>query len=205
MFKPLPLGVPFIQVLHVRNHWITVSNVKPHSDSIFPDTVCIYDSNWSTEMPMNFATKRQICSFFKSKAKKIYFDIINVERQKDSFNCGAYALAFATELARGGDPASFFWSVGDMRNHILTSLKTGSVLPFPKKKERRLGFGKRVMCSFKEPIDCNCRMPNDGEVYIECGNCREWYHLVCVGLKSKFSHENIKWTCQDCINFIQNL
>ncbi len=23
---------------------------------------------------------------------RIYFDIINVERQKDSFNCGAYAL-----------------------------------------------------------------------------------------------------------------
>ncbi len=154
---------------------------------------------------MNFATKRQICSFFKSKAKNIYFDIINVERQKDSFNCGSYALAFATELAHGGDPASFFWSVGDMRNHILTSLKTGSVLSFPKKKERRLGFGKRVMCSYKEPIYCNCRMPSDGEVYIECGNCREWYHLVCVGLKSKFSYKNIKWTCQDCINFIKNL
>ena len=109
MFKPLAPEVPFIQVLHViNNHWITASNIKPNSDTIYPDTVCLYDSIWYEKSSISLTTKQHVCSFYKSEASEIRFDFVNVDRQCNGSDCGVYALAFAAELAHGGDPALFF-------------------------------------------------------------------------------------------------
>ena len=80
MFKPLAPKVPFIQVLHVNNnHWITASNIKPNSDTVYPDTVCLYDSNWSEKSSIILTTKQHVCSFYKSEASEIRFNFVNVE------------------------------------------------------------------------------------------------------------------------------
>ena len=73
MFKPLAPKVPFIQVLHVNNnHWITASN----SDTIYPDTVCLYDSNWYEKSSISLTTKQHVCSFYKSEASEIRFNLL---------------------------------------------------------------------------------------------------------------------------------
>ena len=123
LFKSLPPKMPFIQVLHVNNnHWITVSNIRPNSDTVYPDSVCIYYSNWSAKSSLGHTTRQHICSFLKSKATKLHFDIINVDKQVNGSDCGVYALAFATELAHGSDPSNFIWDTSKMRSHIVSCI-----------------------------------------------------------------------------------
>ena len=199
MFNPLPPKIPFIQILHVNgNHWVTVSNMKPKTSEVYPDTVCLYDSNWTEKSTVSLVTMQHICSFFKSDAATLYFDFVNVDRQSNSSDCGVYALAFAAELAHGGDPALFTWDVNNMRGHILNSMRTGFVPPFPKKDERKIRFGKRIRISHAEPIYCACKMPNDGLEYIKCSGCRGWFHMSCVCLNTDRSYRNVKWSCTDC-------
>lgn len=155
LFKPLPAKMPFIQVLHVNgNHWITVSNIRPKSDPTL-DSVGIYDSNWSSTAVVAPNTMQQICSFFKSMAQSITFNMINVERQTNMSDCGVFSLAYATELAYWGDPSVVVWDSDKMRQHIIDSVKNGCVLPFPKLGKRKIGFGRIVM-SHSEPIHCLC-------------------------------------------------
>ncbi len=199
MFKPLPMSVPFIQVLHVNgNHWVTVSNIRPKSDPTF-DSVGIYDSNWLSTSKIRSHTMEQICSFFKSKAKLLCFDVVSVERQKNLSDCGVFALAHATELVYGDDPSVAVWDTEKMRKHIINSVENGYVLPFPKLGRRRVGL-RRIVNSYPEPIHCLCRMPDDGNKYIECLQCIQWFHVRCVSLQAK-KFETLKWICSDCEEF----
>ncbi len=194
MFKPFPQGVPFVQVLHVNsNHWVTVSNIWPKNDSVFPNSVCIYDSRWSCDMKPSAHTMQQICSFFKCRSFSLNFDYVSVGLQDNSYDCGAYALAFATELAHMKDPALRVFDAKQMRQHIVSSMDSGHILPFPKLRCRKIGFGKRVGAAHTETLYCLCRMPDDGTKYIECLQCVKWYHIKCVSLTTKGSYENISY------------
>ena len=84
-FKPVPPRSPFVQVLHVAdNHWAVASNRTSNGVSCCKDTVA-YDSSI------------------------LYFHIVDVMRQPNSFDCGVFAAAIATELAYNCDPAECRW------------------------------------------------------------------------------------------------
>ena len=78
----------------------------------------LYDSNWYKKSSISLTIKQHVCSFYKSEASEIRLDFVNVDRQCNGSDCGVYALAFAAELAHGGDPALFFWDVDNLRCHI---------------------------------------------------------------------------------------
>ena len=70
MFDPIPLGVPFVQILNVNgDHWITTSNLMSTSaGSIYNDRVCVYDSNWSVDSKLELTTIKNVCSFLKESS-----------------------------------------------------------------------------------------------------------------------------------------
>lgn len=108
LFKPIPPGA-FIQILHIADcHWAVASNVNIQSAGGFHnDVVGIYDSG----RPANVTNKvkQMICSLFKCPSDALHFDMINVETQTNFHDCGVFAVAMATELALGGDPATCRW------------------------------------------------------------------------------------------------
>lgn len=105
LFCPLPPNSPFIQILHVQGcHWITTSNVDP-CDGDFNcrrQAVDIYDSGRAPTISLS--TKKMICSFMKPNTNTLHFDLMNIQDQQNSYDCGVYAIAYATELAHGKDP-----------------------------------------------------------------------------------------------------
>ena len=58
-----------------------------------------------------------------------------------------FALANATELVYGYDPARCQWEVGEMRKHLIECFENGQMLWFPTVKQRRLPLGSRVRYS----------------------------------------------------------
>lgn len=45
---------------------------------------------------------------------------------------------------------------------------------------------------------CICRKPNDGQKYIACGTCGDWYHPTCVGIPNSVDVDSYPFTCSKC-------
>lgn len=66
--------------------------------------------------------------------------------------------------------------------------------PFPY-EERNVQ--KRVTKSFKIPLYCICRLPDNREKKMgKCTECKEWFHKSCIAIPKKVFEEVIsKWYC----------
>ncbi|VDH99607.1 Hypothetical predicted protein [Mytilus galloprovincialis] len=45
---------------------------------------------------------------------------------------------------------------------------------------------------------CICRGPDTGETMIQCDQCKEWFHLTCVGISVSEVEEINIYTCPNC-------
>ena len=197
-----------MQVFHVDgDHWIVVSNIDLAENAARSDVVYIYDS--LVQPNMSLQTKKMICSLAKTRCKTLTFDIINVMVQPNMWDCGVFALANATELMYGYDPARCQWKTDEMRKHLIDCFENGQMLRFPTVKQRRLPLGSRVRYTFKEEIHCVCRMPNDKRIaMVQCSSCRNWYHGECLNInidEHNFAITDEKWTCDECKKMLDAL
>ena len=154
----------FVQVVNVRNtHWLTVSNVGCDAS-----TVTVYDSLPAT---VGHHIKKHICHFWKCEGKQATFQVANMQRQPNPFDCGLFALASATDLTYGNNPITSKYEVGKMRPHLLQCFEDGKMNPFPQ-KERRIPLGCRYKYIQRESLYCICHMPNDKDLPMIC--CDKW-------------------------------
>ena len=207
LFKPIQPNRKFIQILYLKSHWIVTSNIDVSRESYYKDVVCIYDSLRPSRIP--FSVKKDICSFLKfcCTGDVLHFDIMNIEGQPNSSDCGIYAIACATELINGYDPVAVKWNTTRLREHLLSCLDNNAMTRFPNEGQRR-GFGpqRRIIKRIKEQIYCTCRMVNDKtREMIKCCNCLKWYHLDCMNITDEHSLKDVKWTCCVCIEYVEKL
>ena len=199
LFKEIPSGAPFIQVLHVSgSHWIVASNIA-YDGGRQVDTVCIYDS--LPRKSVHHSIAKQICSFFKLPigCNSIKFDVLNVELQTNHNDCGVFTVACATEIAHGHDPVLCSWNVELMRPHLIKCLEKGTLDRFPTTKRRRVGLGKRIHRTIEINVYCTCRMPNDkSRPMIACDRCLVYYHMDCMSLDPNESYDKEQWVCDHC-------
>ena len=114
-----------IQIIHCqqRKHWIVAVRSKSCHNPIR-----IYDSIFKT---VDKETKCTLMNLFK-KVGKFKFTSVNMQVQEDNVDCGLFAIAVATDLAYGNDPANVIFKQKKMRNHVLGNLESGSLQPFPR-------------------------------------------------------------------------
>ena len=118
-FKPLPPGSTFVQILSVGGcHWVVASNVIGCTGA---KNVRVYDSLPASKPSLQL--KKNICSILRPSSKYILFDNVNVQLQPNSYDCGVFAIATATELAHAKDPIVCHWDVTAMRKHLLDCLQ----------------------------------------------------------------------------------
>ena len=198
LFKPVPRG-QFIQLMFVAHcHWMTASNIVCGTSDFLVGSVQVYDSG----RPLRLSTKgkNQICSFLKPTADRVSFDIVDVEGQTNSYDCGVYAIAYATHIIHGLDPVKSKWVVAkeSMRKHLYECLLNKKMTPFPTYGPRK---GKLIRCisSSTEDIHCICRMPNNPKYeMLVCDVCSRWYHLSCISITSDEAKTISKWHCKKC-------
>ena len=119
-FPPVPAHSLFVQILQVGGcHWIAATNIdaKNSVSSYSSNTVRIYDSGMSLDVPLS--TQLDICQFWKPSADRVIFDTMNVQQQPNTFECGIYAIAFATELVFGHDPVLCQFKTEELRSHLM--------------------------------------------------------------------------------------
>ena len=195
-FVPLPPFARFVQILHVsEDHWVTVTNIRP-GGTISNDTAFIYDSLLRKGLRME--TKKQIASLMRPKAQLLWFELMNIQMQANYNDCGLYAIACATEIVQERDPCKASFVASSMREHIIKCFEDREMKAFPKRRERRVGFGGRVRESLNTNIYCYCRMPNFDKTMamVRCDTCRGYFHMKCIGVESISTK---MWFCKDCI------
>lgn len=178
---------PFVQILNISNqHWVTIAS----SSSM---TVRFYDSLYPS---ISSLTKAQISAVMSCAERKI-----TILRQKTQFqaggsDCGLFAIAYATDLCLGQEPASVRYNQQVMRSHLLECLLKKKFTPFPSKKGTQLKPTKDFI-----DIYCSCRLPEqEGDRMAQCGSCDEWYHKTCQKIPEVvFSDQDADWKCSNCI------
>ncbi|KAL5501981.1 hypothetical protein EMCRGX_G008666 [Ephydatia muelleri] len=122
----------FIQIMNTgKHHWVTVSNINCNDEEIH-----VYDcaSGSPTSSLLN-----QIASIVCTPKDIIKRTYVDVQMQQGCDDCGLFAIAFATSLARGEQPGSFFYQQKAMRKHLVDCLEKQNITAFPIQKIRRHG------------------------------------------------------------------
>ena len=163
MFKPLSDDCPLIQIIYFRSHWITVSNIpfKMGNDSLY-----IYDSLPSNNIGKHLSNL--VCLFYKCSCEidTLHFDAVNIQRQPNDYDCGVFAIAYATELAHGGALMSCEWDLANMRNHLLACLEQKEMKPFPCRRKRTIRLGRTIWhstCLWRFIVHAECQMRRKGQ------------------------------------------
>ena len=76
-----------------------------------------------------------------SSSDAISFELVNVETQQNSYDCGVLAIANATELAFGRDPVVCRWDSNRVRQHLKSCLEEGVMKGFSTLGKRRVPLG----------------------------------------------------------------
>ena len=108
----------FIQIFFVNtSHWICVSREN--------NSIKLYDS-------MNKKTSKHavnvIARYIASKYSSIKIEVMNVQQQNNSYDCGIYALAFATTLLFGKCPTKFNYI--NIRNHFIKCMLNKCIIDY---------------------------------------------------------------------------
>ncbi len=105
---------------------------------------------------------------------------------------GVFAIAFAVEVAFGGNPSKVIYKQEEMRNHFEDSFKNRQLSPFPRGEMGK----KSVRKLAKIEVHCLCFLPKSYDSMVECEDCFTWFHHGCVNYLE--TDKNCGWKCVDC-------
>ena len=179
----------FVQILHYENHWVTIHGITC-------ELVKVYDSLNST-MPLSL--QAQIASIAHCQTHSITLEVHDTQLQKGNDDCALFAIAYATDLCYGNDPAGLRYFQEKLRQHLIECLKLKKILPFPSRPQRHT---KPVINTLE--VFCTCRLPENDEDMVACDVCNEWYHISCeeIPLMVLTSGED-RWFCSRCTITVQ--
>jgi len=184
----IPATSEFVQIINVGKHWVCISTIGCQAG-----IVKIFDSLYSKP---NSVLTDHACRMLFCQQDTVTFCNEKVQKQLGGSDCGLMALAFATDLCHGLDPATQRYSQFEMRQHFVSCLESGKMKPFPK-------TNRRVHCHLScnrnsVPIFCLCRLPNNKQEYIQCCSCRGWYHPQCSLAPQWAITSKLPWKCPKC-------
>ena len=120
----------FIQIVHNgHGHWLTISTIGSKKGEVF-----VYDSMYPC---VSDIVKRQIAALLATKEKEIKLKFVDVQKQSGGYDCGLFAIAFATSLVYGVQPGNVRYDQPKMRKHLCQCLEEERIRPFPALKTKR--------------------------------------------------------------------
>jgi hypothetical protein len=115
---------PFVQILHIPDHWVCVSNIL----SSETHEIWLFDSMHPTRV--SSALTVQLTSLLRlvENPDKLSAHIRNCPRQPfGTLTCGFYAIAAATALCKRQDPTTMSFSPCEMVTSVFAGLETGEL------------------------------------------------------------------------------
>ncbi|XP_050704332.1 uncharacterized protein LOC126989765 [Eriocheir sinensis] len=114
------------------SHWLLLSSYG----AARPGQLAVYDSLYDTLSASTAALVRQLQELHTPPPDTV---MRPVQRQRDGYSCGLFALAFAFSIAHGQDPCRVRYVRARMARHLLACLERGTVTPFPSEPKDTMG------------------------------------------------------------------
>lgn len=153
--------------------------------------VCVYDS-----MPFTKDGRAHflacLASLVRTEKDELAYHVVSCQKQKNTSDCGIFAIAFALSLALGQNPFRITYDPIKLRPHYIECLKNNELTEFPiisNRCRRSLGRSENVQ------VYCTCRRTDYWDS-IQCDKCEKWYHNMCV--KNFPKNTKGKWNCEQC-------
>eukprot|EP00058_Branchiostoma_floridae_P013786 XP_002599274.1 hypothetical protein BRAFLDRAFT_64376 [Branchiostoma floridae] len=140
--------------------------------------VRLYDSLGVAMTPSLQIQLYQSYAAFADQARKVLTVILpDIQRQKNVFDCGLFAIAWAVDIAEGQDVSRVVYDVKKMRSHLETCFELGKLTPFPRKTScRKVGPTKAQQIS----LICYCVQGERLGRMHNCKACRRIFHVNCL-------------------------
>eukprot|EP00058_Branchiostoma_floridae_P016421 XP_002601909.1 hypothetical protein BRAFLDRAFT_86393 [Branchiostoma floridae] len=175
-----------LQILHNGNmHWVLSSYTGGQ--------VCLFDSLGVAMTPSLQIQLYQSYAAFADQARNVLTVIFpDVQRQKNVFDCGLFAIAWAVDIAEGQDVSRVVYDDRKMRSHLETCFEQGKLTPFPRLTSRR-----KVGPTKAHQISLVCRCEQGGRLgrMERCKACRRIFHVSCLPVSPP---RDGTWACGDC-------
>ena len=123
-----------------HNHWITISTV-----GCVPGLVNVYDS---LHLRLPTSLKCIIADLLHTNEGSILVQYMHMQDQGGGSDCGLFAIATATTICNGQDPAALQFDQSHMRQHLLNAFETNILMPFPSRKVAK----RKPLIVFRERI-----------------------------------------------------
>ena len=88
----------FIQIIHDKNHWVTIPIDRETDESM----VYLYGSLQKAKVSNSIV--KQVCEIRKYNQNISNIVLMLVQWQQNAFDCGVFAVVFATDLVYDKDP-----------------------------------------------------------------------------------------------------
>ncbi|XP_019616298.1 PREDICTED: uncharacterized protein LOC109463869 [Branchiostoma belcheri] len=176
-----------LQIHHNRRaHWVLSS----YADG----QVRLYDSIGADMTASLQVQLYQTYAAFADQERNILTIILpEVHRQKNVFDCGLFAIAWAVDIAQGQDVSSIAYDDREMRSHLEKCFKQGRLTPFPQLTNRRKKVGLTRVSRIS--LVCCCKQ-EEGLGRIEaCRACQRIFHVSCLPVCPP---SDGTWKCGDC-------
>jgi hypothetical protein len=188
---------PSVQIHHTGcDHWIT-SCQDPNG------TIYVLDSmNGKT---LTTSVQIQMSMIYGKGKTVVPVKIPNVQQQKNSIDCGVFAIVFMVEFCFnnfiGRDNVNF--DTYTMRDHLIKCIESQQFSPFPKTKPTRTKVlslkNTSVNFSIEKECTARCNLPNLFEDMVCCDRCSAWYHYGCVPSNNSNTFSgSLSFTCSNC-------
>lgn len=181
-----------VQIIHVSGcHWACLSNCFCDSAEID-----LYDC-LHTIPRENDGVMKQACTILKSEKSFATVNVINVQFQDGSCDCGLFAIAMAFDLCCGRDPFLQNYEQSKMREHLHCCLEKKQLVAFPA-TSKVVHRQQRIVEKVTTKIYCTCRLPEEPPMAY-CESCGTWYHRGCTKIPEEvFTDEDATWICEIC-------
>ena len=151
----MPPDLEFVQVVNVsNNHWLALSMLdvgRPQSR--------FFDNLQGGGLPKY--TMKLVADLMQCRDKEITIEFVDVQEQRGSSDCGLFAV----------DPATLTYNQKAMRQHLLDCIENEQT-----NQDRK----PKISETESLKVYCTCRLPYHGSTMVECSNCRQWYHIICI-------------------------
>ncbi len=167
--------LPVVQIVYdaLRQHWITASTLGCAGDN-----VNVYCS-------LGYTPNQLVVKFISAciKFPGSYFSISlkNTMRQREGYDCGFFAIAYATSLLHGVLPENVIFDQKKMRKHTVQCLQSGRMELYPVLNLRAVRFSVNSVAHYD--LYCSCKVSFCAQdKMIQCNTCLIWYHFECLNM-----------------------
>ena len=156
LMEKVDSGRKWVQLLHdgarEGGHWAVAAYGFKFIEK---GAIALYDSaNYKVWRGPTKHMQTVIASMMRPEQQNITLMLMPSSKKSNGYDCGPYALAFATVFVLGHDPSQLEFNAGKIRKHAMQCLITGEISSFPTKKLKLKH--DREPITYKFPVYCVC-------------------------------------------------